>query len=107
MGINDTWVLIPDNKYNKIWNTLFWKQIKEGALTEQDVRTLYQYGYKVYRFGGHETAKKFFAEQLELLQGDEKCQNNTKLNLLSGFLSLLARLLSCCASLKKLWKLFR
>lgn len=107
MGINDTWVLIPDNKYNKIWNTLFWKQLKEGALTEQDVRTLYQYGYKIYRFGGRETAEKFFTEQLELLQGDEKCQNNTKLESASGFLSLLARLLSCCALLKKLWKLFR
>lgn len=107
MGINDTWVLIPDNKYNKIWNKLFWKQLKEGALTEKDVKTLYNYGYKVYRFGGYETAEKFFAEQLELLQGDEKCQNNTRLESASGFLSLLARLLSCCASLKKLWKLFR
>ncbi len=99
--------------YDQIWLTEFWTPLVDSehfALSKQDIKTLYEFGYKIYKIGGYRATLKFFTEQLEILtkgEQEQKCQNNTKLKSASGFLSLLARLLSCCASLKKLWKLFR
>lgn len=97
--------------YEQIWKAKFWTPLLDSehfALSEQDVKTLYDFGYKIYKMGGYRATSKFFTEQLKILiKGEKKCQNNTKLKSASGFLSLLAHLLSCFGLLKKLLKLFR
>lgn len=97
--------------YEQIWRAKFWTPLIDSehfALTEQDIKTLYDFGYKLYKIGGYRAATKFFTEQLEILtKGGKKCQNSTKLKSASGFLSLLGHLLSCFGLLKKLWKSFR
>lgn len=107
MGSNDKRIL----DYDQIWLAEFWEPLvnrEHFAISEQDIKTLYEFGNKIYKIGGYNATTKFFSEQLEILtKGAKKCQNSTKLESANGFLSLLARLLSCCASLKKLWKLFR
>ena len=107
MGSNDKRIL----NYDQIWLAKFWEPLVDSehfAISRQDIETLYKFGDKIYRIGGYNATIKFFTEQLEMpTKGEKKCQNSTKLESASGFLSLLARLLSCCASLKKLWKLFR
>lgn len=107
MGNNDQGFL----NYEQVWEEEFWIPLiscEHFAISNQDIKTLYDFGYKIYKMGGYNATKKFFTEQLEILtKGEKKCQNSTRLESASGFLSLLARLLSCCASLKKLWKLFR
>lgn len=97
--------------YMQIWQDKFWKPLMNSehfAMRGKDIRTICDFGYKVYKMGGYYATTKFFAEQLEILnKGAEKCQNKTKQKSANGFLSLLARLLLCCASLRKLWILFR
>ena len=97
--------------YEQIWKAKFWTPLLDSehfAITEQDIKTLYDFGYKIYKMGGYLATTKFFTEQLEILtKGEKKCQNNTKLKSASGFLSLLGHLLSCFGLLKKLLKLFR
>ena len=107
MGNNDKRIL----NYDQIWLEKFWEPLIDSehfAISKKDIQTLYEFGDKIYKIGGYNATLKFFTEQLKILtKGEKKCQNSTKLESASGFLSLLAPLLSCCASLKKLWKLFR
>lgn len=97
--------------YERIWQEKFWKPLMDSehfTISERDIKTIYDFGYKVYKMGGSNATKKFFTEQLEILnKGEKKCLNSTKLKSVSGFLSQLAHLLSCFALLKKLLRLFR